>query len=165
MVDLNEPPQTHTVVDGDTLQKLAVKYLDDPNRAMQIFEYNRDVLRTPDVLPIGAELRIPPRLAMPAVVPQLPQMPQSVDQSASTAPSTPAPTLAPASKPLVPLIAPAVKPAATQAGGPRTYTVQAGDNLVDIARKFYGDGRKNQDLFEANRRTMRNPGDLRPAWC
>ncbi len=40
--------------------------------------------------------------------------------------------------------------------------MQRGDNLVDIARKFYGDGRKHQDLFEANRGVMHNPGDLHP---
>ncbi len=66
MVDLNAPRQTHTVVDGDTLPQLAQQYLGRADRYMEIFDYNRDVLQSPDVLPIGAELRIPSRLALPA---------------------------------------------------------------------------------------------------
>jgi nucleoid-associated protein YgaU len=34
--------------------------------------------------------------------------------------------------------------------------------LVDIARKMYGDGRKHELLFQANRRAMRAPTDLKP---
>jgi nucleoid-associated protein YgaU len=48
-------------VDGDTLASLAKRYLGDAARAGEIFEANRDVLPSPDTLPIGAILRIPPR--------------------------------------------------------------------------------------------------------
>jgi len=54
--------RTHRIVDGDTLAELARRYLGDAARANEIFEANRDVLETPDVLPIGRKLRIPPRL-------------------------------------------------------------------------------------------------------
>jgi nucleoid-associated protein YgaU len=43
----------------------------------------------------------------------------------------------------------------------RTYTVIAGDNLVDIARKLYGDGRRHEQLFEANRQVLKNPAALK----
>lgn len=56
-------PRTHVVVDGDSLEKLAGRYLDDPQRGREIYELNRDVLANPDLLPIGAELRIPERVA------------------------------------------------------------------------------------------------------
>jgi hypothetical protein len=53
--------RTHIVVDGDSLAKLADRYLDDPQLANDIYELNRGVLTSPDLLPIGVELRIPER--------------------------------------------------------------------------------------------------------
>lgn len=49
----------HIVHNGDTLERLADRYLDDPQRAVDIFELNRDQLSNPHLLPIGVELRIP----------------------------------------------------------------------------------------------------------
>jgi nucleoid-associated protein YgaU len=57
----HEEPRTHIVVDGDSLEKLAGRYLDDPRRSSEIFDLNRGELSSPDLLPIGAELRIPER--------------------------------------------------------------------------------------------------------
>lgn len=51
--------RTHVVVDGDSLQKLAERYLDDPTRDGEIYRLNRAVLANPELLPIGVELRIP----------------------------------------------------------------------------------------------------------
>lgn len=51
--------RTHIVVDGDSLAKLADRYFDDPEQAETIYELNRDVLASPELLPIGVELRIP----------------------------------------------------------------------------------------------------------
>ncbi len=53
--------QRHVVADGDTLTKLALRYLGRAEAYRKIYEWNRDVLSTPDLLPIGAVLRIPPR--------------------------------------------------------------------------------------------------------
>ncbi len=53
-------PQTHVVRDGDTLEGLAEYYLGDPERAIDIFEENRHLLPSPHLLPIGAELSLPP---------------------------------------------------------------------------------------------------------
>lgn len=53
------PARRHRVVDGDTLQELARKHLGDGQRALEIFEANRDRIHDPDVLPIGVELVIP----------------------------------------------------------------------------------------------------------
>jgi hypothetical protein len=52
-------PHVHKIVDGDTLAALAERYLGSPSRAMEIFEINRNVLNDPELLPIGAELKIP----------------------------------------------------------------------------------------------------------
>ena len=51
--------KTHRVVDGDTLKALARRYLGNSDRSLEIYEANRDMLPNPEVLPIGAELRIP----------------------------------------------------------------------------------------------------------
>jgi nucleoid-associated protein YgaU len=53
------PLRTHTIIDGDSLTKLAGRYLRDPARSDEIFALNRDVLENPDLLPIGAELKLP----------------------------------------------------------------------------------------------------------
>ncbi len=53
--------RTHRIADGDTLSKLASQYLGRGERYLEIFELNRDVLASPDLLPIGAVLKIPPR--------------------------------------------------------------------------------------------------------
>ncbi len=52
--------QTHEIVDGDTLTALAERYLGSSSRYMKIFEANQDVLSTPELLPIGTKLKIPP---------------------------------------------------------------------------------------------------------
>lgn len=51
----------HVVVDGDTLSNLAVQYLGSAEAYQVIFDRNRDVLASPDLLPIGAVLKIPRR--------------------------------------------------------------------------------------------------------
>jgi nucleoid-associated protein YgaU len=45
---------------------------------------------------------------------------------------------------------------------PRTYTVQAGDNLTKIARQVYGDGNKWKAIYEANRDKIKNPDLIHP---
>jgi nucleoid-associated protein YgaU len=49
----------HRIQDGDSLSKLAQKYLGDAAREAEIFALNRDVLASPDILPVGRWLRIP----------------------------------------------------------------------------------------------------------
>jgi phage tail protein X len=87
-----DPERTHTVVDGDTLAALAERYLGSSGRALEIYNANRILLPSPDVLPIGVELRIPPRVP-PATVttaanpqpapPLVPLPPRDVRQGAS----------------------------------------------------------------------------------
>jgi len=50
---------THQIRDGDSLEKLAEKYLGSRSMAESIFHANRDVLDSPDLLPIGTTLKIP----------------------------------------------------------------------------------------------------------
>ena len=63
-------PATHKAVDGDSLASLAERYLGSASRAMEIYEANRNVLARSDVLPIGAELKIPQTLQAPSSAPE-----------------------------------------------------------------------------------------------
>lgn len=51
--------RTHKIEDGDTLPALAARYLGSADRAIEIFQANRDILSDPQLLPIGGELKIP----------------------------------------------------------------------------------------------------------
>jgi nucleoid-associated protein YgaU len=59
--DESAAPLMHEIKDGDSLPALAAHYLGDPARAAELFSANRDILTSPDLLPLGKELRIPPR--------------------------------------------------------------------------------------------------------
>ncbi|MFI4876673.1 MAG: LysM peptidoglycan-binding domain-containing protein [Blastopirellula sp. JB062] len=54
-----QPRRSHRLVDGDTLPKLAARYLGDEELAWAIFEANRDVLDDPQLLPLKVEIQIP----------------------------------------------------------------------------------------------------------
>ncbi len=49
----------HTVAEGDTLYGLAEQYYGDGERFIDIYQANRDVLKRPDRLDVGAVLVIP----------------------------------------------------------------------------------------------------------
>ena len=60
-LDTSEPSSTKiTVQAGDTLWKLAAHHLNDPERWVDIFNSNQDVVQDPNVIVPGLELRIPP---------------------------------------------------------------------------------------------------------
>jgi nucleoid-associated protein YgaU len=62
-VETETANRRHRIVDGDTLSKLAAEYLGSAERYLEIFEFNRDLLKSPDLLPVGKTLKIPPSLA------------------------------------------------------------------------------------------------------
>lgn len=51
--------RTYIVQEGDSLERLAQRYLGDEGRAVEIFDLNRQVLDNPHILPIGRELKLP----------------------------------------------------------------------------------------------------------
>lgn len=51
----------HELKDGDTLEKLAVRYWKDESLGSLIFDANRDRINDPKVLPIGVVIVIPRR--------------------------------------------------------------------------------------------------------
>jgi len=61
-VDQSEPEaQYYAVVRGDTLSKISKQYYGDPNKYNAIFEANKPMLKSPDLIYPGQMLRIPPQ--------------------------------------------------------------------------------------------------------
>lgn len=58
--DRPQGERIHVISNGDTLERLAKRYLGDDSRAIEIFDLNQDVMPNPHLLEIGVELRIPP---------------------------------------------------------------------------------------------------------
>ncbi len=57
--------QTHTIVDGDTLERIARRYLGDASLAEALYEMNRDRIADPNRLPLGKKILIPAREQLP----------------------------------------------------------------------------------------------------
>lgn len=57
--------RVHKVRDGDTLETLAERYLGDRSRWREIYQRNAGAIERPDLLPLGARLRIPPKYPLP----------------------------------------------------------------------------------------------------
>jgi LysM repeat protein len=57
--DAAEPLEEYTVQHGDSLSKIAERFLGNPTRYQEIYEVNRDRMATPDRLRVGESLRIP----------------------------------------------------------------------------------------------------------
>ncbi len=52
----------HRIVEGDTLTRLAQRYLGEASRAGEIHVANLDCLASPEIMPLGVTLLIPPRI-------------------------------------------------------------------------------------------------------
>ena len=58
-LDIEQRTLEHHIADGDSLETLAQYYLGSPTRWNEIYDVNRERLSDPQLLPIGAMLRIP----------------------------------------------------------------------------------------------------------
>lgn len=54
------PAASYRVRDGDDLTAIAIRFYGTPSAAVAIWEANRGILQDPGLLPIGAELALPP---------------------------------------------------------------------------------------------------------
>ena len=57
--------QTHTIVNGDTLERIARRYLGDASLAEALYQMNRDRIADPNRLPLGKKILIPAREQLP----------------------------------------------------------------------------------------------------
>lgn len=97
-------PTSHEVVAGESLSTIAFKYLGTHKRYMEIYEANKDVLRSPNDLSVGMKLKIPLKersAAVPAATTSAhatPEPPQvlggttAIGSSASSLPTTATPS-------------------------------------------------------------------------
>lgn len=168
-------PASCVVRDGDDLEGIATRYYGHPSAAGAIWNVNRERLADPRVLPIGLELRLPPPwTVVPAggdsmigagtvIEPPgggLPGLLGMPNQAAAA--SVPAATFTAAPSPW--LARPEAAPSATAAAPPRPAVVQVapGETLVTIARRFYGDDREAERIWQANRDRLRSPALVVP---
>jgi hypothetical protein len=56
---LPRPEIVYSLEQGDTLKALAKRFLGDENRKLEIYQLNRDILSSPDKLPVGKVIRFP----------------------------------------------------------------------------------------------------------
>ena len=125
----NARVRTHTVVAGDRLYNLAEDYYGNGKYWRQIAEANPD-LANPNILPVGFELKLPPR-----------------DDVVTT---RPAPRTA----------TEIARAAATNRSGPLEYVVERGDNLTRIAENTLDDPDRWRDIYELNRDQLTSPDRL-----
>ena len=93
-----------TVEHGDTLWSLAAHHFDDPERWVDIYESNQDIIQDPNMILPGWQLQIPDGDAEPTIVedslqplpkptdPTTPPLPEPTDRNALATPPLPEPT-------------------------------------------------------------------------
>lgn len=150
-------PQSYVVRDGDDLTGIATRFYGHASAATAIWAANRDALPDPNVLPIGAVLRLPPawtvfaaRAGDPRAIEPQSAGPMPVGQPAQAA--APARTVGWLAAGATAAAAP---PAAPQR--PAAVRVAPGETLASLARRFYGDDRMAGRIWEANRDRLRSP--------
>ena len=62
---------------------------------------------------------------------------------------------------LLPITSPSMTPVPTETLPINMHVVRPGEGLWQIAERFYGDGRKYLQIYEANKNVMSNPEDIR----
>ena len=155
-------PSTYRIQDGDDLGTIAGRFYGQPAAASAIWAANRETIPNPDLLPIGAELRLPPPWAVGgqrrpvagAIEPAAYARPTAPLIPGTTASRAAVPWLAPAdaaSAPLVPPHPPASAVAAT------SVRVGPGETLGALARRLYGDPAMAEAIFAVNRDRLRGP--------
>lgn len=59
-------------------------------------------------------------------------------------------------------VRPGAAPKQAQPSQPQTYTVQPGDTLGGIAKKFLGDANAYMEIFNANKDKLKDPNKIQP---
>jgi len=125
----SDVPRTHKVVSGETFTSIARLAYGDGRFYLAIEKANPNV--NPEKLKPGTPIQLPPAALVKAPKPAKTEnvrepKPDRTDKPAAAA-------------------------KAAISGDGKSYTVQPNDNLYKIAKKIYGKGEREDDLFEANR--------------
>ena len=153
-------PATYRVRDGDDLTGIATRFYGHAGAAGSLWSANRDVLPDPNLLPIGAELRLPPPWAIQGV--------PTVSAAGVRAIEPPPTAASPRAVPALPVAAAAwldgqqaANPSSTPAAR-GTVRLAPGETLETLAERFYGDRRAAPRIWEANRDRLRSPDLVAP---
>ena len=155
-------PQTYVIRDGDDLTGIATRFYGHAAAATAIWSANRDTIPDPNVLPIGAVVRLPPAWTMvaspgddPRAIEPRPGVALPLPGGGGLPPEAAAPATRPVGwlagdgRPLAPVAAAAPRPAAVR--------LAPGETLASLARRFYGDERMADRIWEVNRDRLRSP--------
>lgn len=151
-------PQAYVVRDGDDLTGIATRFYGHASAATAIWSANRDAVPDPNVLPIGAVLRLPPAWSVfaarggdgRAIEPQAAGGPVAVAPAATVTAARPVAWLSGGG-------GAAASPAPPAPQRPAAIRVAPGETLASLARRFYGDERMAGRIWEANRDRLRSP--------
>ncbi len=157
VVSTSEPAaSTYVIRDGDDLASISSRFYGHPAAAAALWTANRDLIPNPDLLPIGAEIRLPPPWAVPG---------SAASQHGGIRSIEPPPTgVVPRQLEALPASAAWLDgrqalPPATARPAPVAGTVRVapGETLETLAERFYGDRRAAARIWEANRDRLRSP--------
>lgn len=157
VASMAEPaPSTYVIRDGDDLASISSRFYGHPAASAALWDANRDLIPDPDLLPIGAAIRLPPPWAVPGIAssphggvrsiepPPTGIAPRQVDAMPASAAWLDGRQISP---PVVPRPAPAAS----------TVRIAPGETLETLAERFYGDRRAAARIWEANRDRLRSP--------
>jgi nucleoid-associated protein YgaU len=153
-------PQAYVIRDGDDLTGIATRFYGHPSAAMAIWSANRQAVPDPNVLPIGATIALPPAWAVQPARAGDPRAiePTTVGVAAARPPGQPAVAVArPAGWLGAGSNLPSAAPQPSPPQRPGAVRVAPGETLASLARRFYGDERMAQRIWEHNRDRLRSP--------
>jgi nucleoid-associated protein YgaU len=145
----------HRVAAGDTLWRIAETYYGDPTLHKALAEFNKDRLTSDGQPRAGATIRIPPR----ALLLNAPESDRVIVTTPPTRRNPPSPESKPGkdtkdSKEVV------KKDSKNDKAGARTYVVQRGDTLSQIAARELGSARRQKEILELNADILKDPDSL-----
>ena len=154
-------PQSYVIRDGDDLTGIATRFYGHASAATAIWTANRDALPDPNVLPIGAAIRLPPAWTVQTAWSGDPRAIEPRAAGDAAAMPAAAPAAATTAQPVGWLTgggrAPAASPAPAAPQRPASVRVAPGETLASLARRFYGDERMAARIWEINRDRLRSP--------
>jgi nucleoid-associated protein YgaU len=177
----------HVVEDGDTLSTIAEQCLGAASRANEIFELNRDILKSPDLLPIGVALRIPNEMSRAAgwrsrddvlfAVTPLPPVESHLvvqgegsgvrgqgagDAGGRESEGAGVGGHGSGNSAIGGEGLGSSEMNAAPAASGRIHRVAHGETLTAIAHRYYGDAMRYHEIYHANRERLPNPHALAP---
>lgn len=168
----------YVVAPGDSLSSIAEKFLGTRARAREVYEQNRTQIGTPDQLKVGMKLHLPGAVKEDAplvhVVRESDSLPSLAVRYYGSSSAEVIGLLRKANPALqhggfksgMKLVVPArtivnTEPGAAKGDGDnKIYVVKPGDSLRKIANVLYHDEERWTEIYEANKKAIRNPENL-----